>query len=76
MTFVYFAVEGDSDVPVAERLSRHVGLLPDRAIVAGDKYSGWLVCSYDDAFGAITGHVARPCPRSASGVMRPELCLT
>lgn len=35
MTFVYFAVEGDSDVPVAERLIRHVGLIPHRAIVAG-----------------------------------------
>ena len=35
MTFVYFAVEGDADVPVAERLIRHVGHAPHRAIVAG-----------------------------------------
>ena len=35
MTFVYFAVEGDADVPVAERLIRHVGLTPYQAIVAG-----------------------------------------
>ena len=35
MTFVYFAVEGDVDVPVAERLIRHVGLIPHRAVVAG-----------------------------------------
>ncbi len=35
MTFVYFAVEGDADVPVAERLIRHVGHTPHRAIVAG-----------------------------------------
>ena len=35
MTFVYFAVEGDVDVPVAERLIQHVGLIPHRAIVAG-----------------------------------------
>ena len=35
MTFVYFAVEGDTDVPVAERLIRHVGHTPHRAIVAG-----------------------------------------
>lgn len=35
MTFVYFAVEGVADVPAAERLIRHVGLIPHQAIVAG-----------------------------------------
>ena len=35
VTVVYFAVEGDTDVPVADRLIRHVGLAPHRAIVAG-----------------------------------------
>ena len=35
MTVIYFAVEGDADIPVAERLIRHAGLIPHRAIVAG-----------------------------------------
>ena len=35
MTVVYFAVEGDADSPVAERMIRHAGLNPHRAIVAG-----------------------------------------
>ena len=35
MTVVYLAVEGDADVPVAERLIRHVGLVAQRAVVAG-----------------------------------------
>ena len=35
MTVVYLAVEGEVDMPVAERLIRHVGLEPCRAIVAG-----------------------------------------
>ena len=34
MTFVYIAVEGDTDIPVAERLIRHVGLEPLPAITA------------------------------------------
>ena len=34
MTVVYLAVEGDADIPIAERLIRHVGLSPHRAIVA------------------------------------------
>ena len=33
--FVYFAAEGDTDAPVAERLIRQVGLIPQRVIVAG-----------------------------------------
>ena len=34
MTFVYIAVEGDTDIPVAERLIKHVGLEPLPAITA------------------------------------------
>ena len=34
---VYLAVEGDSDVPVAERMIRSVGLEPYRAVVARGK---------------------------------------
>jgi len=35
VTVVYLAVEGNTDVSVAERLIRHVGLIAQRAVVAG-----------------------------------------
>ena len=37
MTVVYYAVEGDSDVPVAEKLIRLVGFEPRPTRVAGGK---------------------------------------
>lgn len=37
MTTVYFAVEGRTDVPVAQRLIRWAGFQPQEAIVAGGK---------------------------------------
>ena len=37
MTTVYFAVEGRTDVPIAQRLIRLVGFQPQEAIVAGGK---------------------------------------
>lgn len=37
MTIVYFAVEGRTDIPVAQRLIRLVGLQPQQAVVAGSK---------------------------------------
>lgn len=37
MTTVYFAVEGRTDVPIAQRLIRFVGFRPQEAIVAGGK---------------------------------------
>lgn len=37
MTTVYFAVEGRTDVPVAQRLIRWIGFQPQEAIVAGGK---------------------------------------
>lgn len=37
MRVVYFAVEGRTDVPVAERLIESVGCRPQQAIVAGSK---------------------------------------
>ena len=37
MTVVYYAVEGETDIPVAERLIRLVGLYPRATRVAGGK---------------------------------------
>ncbi len=37
MTVVYFAVEGETDVPVAERMLRLIGVEPVRTLVAGGK---------------------------------------
>lgn len=38
MTSVYLAVEGPTDIPVAERLVRLVGLRPQKTVVAGGKH--------------------------------------
>ena len=37
MTVVYFAVEGETDVPIAERMLRLIGVEPVRTLVAGGK---------------------------------------